>query len=233
MRPTQNNRRNRGRNNRKSNNTPSRNQVFDSNGPDVRVRGNALQIFEKYQTLARDAAGNGNRVKAEACYQHAEHYLRLYNVAVAAQEKEQFERQRRTHEHMNERRNRDDERRDYANRSEYPAFDPQKSQKASVEVTTLHIPEPDETHEGNEQPSLERAIFDLSEAPQPDLETTPLPPPDKTSHRSEQEAPPRKRGRPRKNPDTAPQKTLLNENKPKRPVGRPRKIIPEDANQIT
>ncbi|MDD9901245.1 MAG: DUF4167 domain-containing protein, partial [Alphaproteobacteria bacterium] len=53
--------------------------TFDSNGPDVRVRGNAFQITEKYQTLARDAAAAGDRVLAESYYQHAEHYQRLVN----------------------------------------------------------------------------------------------------------------------------------------------------------
>ena len=59
---------------------PLRNQVFDSNGPDVRVRGNAFQIYEKYQTLARDAASSGDRVAAENFLQHAEHYYRIIEV---------------------------------------------------------------------------------------------------------------------------------------------------------
>ena len=59
------------------NNVPNRNQVFDSNGPDVRIRGNAYQLYEKYQSLARDAHSAGDRVKAESCLQHAEHYFRI------------------------------------------------------------------------------------------------------------------------------------------------------------
>ncbi len=54
-------------------------QTFDSNGPDVRIRGNAYQINEKYLALARDAAGAGDRVLAESYYQHAEHYQRFIN----------------------------------------------------------------------------------------------------------------------------------------------------------
>ncbi len=54
-------------------------QTFDSNGPDVRIRGNATQINEKYITLARDASGAGDRVLAESYLQHAEHYQRLIN----------------------------------------------------------------------------------------------------------------------------------------------------------
>lgn len=53
--------------------------TFDSNGPDVRIRGNAYQITEKYQGLAKDAASAGDRVLAESYLQHAEHYQRLIN----------------------------------------------------------------------------------------------------------------------------------------------------------
>ncbi|MDE1150945.1 MAG: DUF4167 domain-containing protein [Micavibrio sp.] len=54
-------------------------QSFDSNGPDVRIRGTAYQITEKYITLARDATSSGDRVLAESYLQHAEHYQRMIN----------------------------------------------------------------------------------------------------------------------------------------------------------
>ena len=57
-----------------------RNQVFDSNGPDGRIRGNANQVMERYLGLARDASSQGDRVAAENYYQHAEHYFRLVNA---------------------------------------------------------------------------------------------------------------------------------------------------------
>lgn len=57
----------------------SRNQTYDSNGPDIRIRGNAHQVLEKYLTLARDAASQGDRIAAENYYQHAEHYFRVIN----------------------------------------------------------------------------------------------------------------------------------------------------------
>lgn len=60
-------------------NVPLRHQTFDSNGPDVRIRGNAWQVQEKYQALARDAMSSGDRVQAENYLQHAEHYLRIIN----------------------------------------------------------------------------------------------------------------------------------------------------------
>ena len=58
---------------------PNRSQVFDSNGPDVRIRGTAYQIQEKYMALAKDAASSGDRVLAESYLQHAEHYQRVIN----------------------------------------------------------------------------------------------------------------------------------------------------------
>lgn len=60
-------------------NGPNRAQVFDSNGPEVRIRGTAYQIQEKYMALAKDAASSGDRVLAESYLQHAEHYQRLIN----------------------------------------------------------------------------------------------------------------------------------------------------------
>jgi hypothetical protein len=58
----------------------NRNHVFDSNGPEVRVRGTAQQLFEKYLQLGRDATGSGDRVMAESYFQHAEHYFRILNA---------------------------------------------------------------------------------------------------------------------------------------------------------
>ena len=89
MRPNQNNKnRQRGRNNnggRKHVNPLSRN--FESNGPDVKVRGNAAHIAEKYLQLARDAQSSGDPVLAENYLQHAEHYFR---IVAAAQPQNQF-----------------------------------------------------------------------------------------------------------------------------------------------
>ncbi|ESY76317.1 hypothetical protein X740_29235 [Mesorhizobium sp. LNHC221B00] len=95
MRPQQQNRRMRGRNNngggggnnnnnnnnRKGPNPLTRN--YESNGPDVKIRGSAQQIAEKYATLARDAQSSGDRVMAENYLQHAEHYNRIIAAAQA------------------------------------------------------------------------------------------------------------------------------------------------------
>src|SRR5476649_697041 len=63
--------------NHNPNRPPNRNQIFDSRGPDVRVRGNAHQVFDKYQALAREAASSGDRIMAEAYWQYADHYYRM------------------------------------------------------------------------------------------------------------------------------------------------------------
>lgn len=67
--------RNRGRNRRSGGQNPNRH--YESNGPDVKIRGSAQQICEKYQQYARDAQSAGDRVAAENYLQHAEHYFRI------------------------------------------------------------------------------------------------------------------------------------------------------------
>lgn len=88
------NKRSRGRNNNNNNGggngmmngqhgrprPPHRQQTFDSNGPGIKIRGNAYQVFERYVALAREAASAGDRVAAENLYQHAEHYFRVMNA---------------------------------------------------------------------------------------------------------------------------------------------------------
>ena len=100
MRPNnqQNNNKNRsrGRNNnggRKHGNPLSRN--YESNGPDVKVRGNASHIAEKYLQLARDAQSSGDSVMAENYLQHAEHYFRILSAAQPqqGQQRDQFGQQ--------------------------------------------------------------------------------------------------------------------------------------------
>ena len=60
--------------------TSQRNQFFDSSGPNIKVRGNAYQIFERYVALAREASTGGDPIAAENLYQHAEHYFRINNA---------------------------------------------------------------------------------------------------------------------------------------------------------
>ncbi len=84
MRQGQQNRRGRGRgsNNNNNNNNRNKNQnpltrSFESNGPDVKIRGTPAHVAEKYITLARDALSSSDPVLAENYLQHAEHYNRI------------------------------------------------------------------------------------------------------------------------------------------------------------
>lgn len=71
------------------------NRTFDSNGPDVKIRGSASHIYEKYQSLSRDANAAGDRIGAENYMQHAEHYFRLMAAAQAAQQTREQQNQPR------------------------------------------------------------------------------------------------------------------------------------------
>jgi hypothetical protein len=88
MRPGQNKRmRGRPNNNRRGPNPLTRS--YESNGPDVKIRGNAHHVAEKYLQLARDAHTSSDPVAAENYLQHAEHYFRLIAAAQAAQQQQQ------------------------------------------------------------------------------------------------------------------------------------------------
>ena len=104
MRPGQN-RRMRGRNNNNNNNGNNGgrrgpnplSRPYESNGPDVKVRGTAQHIAEKYLQLARDAQSSGDHVMSENYLQHAEHYFRIVLAAqelLAEQTGQQFPPQR-------------------------------------------------------------------------------------------------------------------------------------------
>ncbi len=67
------------------------NRAYDSNGPEVKIRGTASHIYEKYLQLARDANGSGDRVMAENYLQHAEHYYRI--VAATQAQMAQYQAQ--------------------------------------------------------------------------------------------------------------------------------------------
>ena len=75
----QQNRRGRGRGGRKPQNPLARS--YESNGPDVKIRGTAAHIAEKYMSLARDHLASGDLVAAESYLQHAEHYNRIIMAA--------------------------------------------------------------------------------------------------------------------------------------------------------
>ena len=76
-------RRSRGRNNSNRKGPNPLTRSYESNGPDVKVRGTAMHIAEKYMSLARDAQANGDSVAVENYLQHAEHYNRIVMAAQA------------------------------------------------------------------------------------------------------------------------------------------------------
>ena len=61
------------------------NRTYDSSGPEIKIRGSASHVYEKYLQLARDANSGGDRVMAENYLQHAEHYYRIMAAAAAQQ----------------------------------------------------------------------------------------------------------------------------------------------------
>ncbi|KGF69979.1 hypothetical protein LL06_07975 [Hoeflea sp. BAL378] len=116
MRPGQQNKRGRGRGgnnpnnggggNRKGQNPLSR--TYDSSGPDVKIRGTAQHVAEKYMNLARDAQSSGDRVMAENYLQHAEHYNRIILTA-QAQMQERFQQGRDSQDQDDDDRDSDDD----------------------------------------------------------------------------------------------------------------------------
>ncbi|EKS30618.1 MAG: DUF4167 domain-containing protein [Afipia felis] len=126
-----NNKRMRGRNNNNhNNNRRSQNpmtRVFESNGPDIKIRGTASHIAEKYVQLARDARSSGDPVAAENYYQHAEHYFRLIAAAQEQlrQNQPQQQQQPRMDNDLGEEAGEEDS---YSNFGAEPGFAPQPQQ---------------------------------------------------------------------------------------------------------
>jgi hypothetical protein len=113
------------------------NRVFESAGPDGKVRGTPQQIIDKYNALARDAQVSGDRVAAENHLQHSEHYSRLLGEAQRQQQE-----QRQTQE-------RDEAQRPDGQRSETQQPDPQRhdSHRESSEASGLTTIDPHEAGE--------------------------------------------------------------------------------------
>ncbi|MCP4320229.1 MAG: DUF4167 domain-containing protein [Hyphomicrobiales bacterium] len=97
MRSGQQNKRGRGRNNNNNNGRKNGNPLsrsYDSTGPDVKIRGTAQHIADKYGAMARDALSSGDTVMAENYLQHAEHYNRII-ASAQAQMQERYQRDER------------------------------------------------------------------------------------------------------------------------------------------
>jgi hypothetical protein len=125
MRNGQNNKRMRNRNNNNNNNNRRgqnpMTRVYESNGPDIKIRGTASHIAEKYLQLARDARSSGDPVAAENYYQHAEHYFRLIAAAQEQFRQNQPQQQPRQDDLISED---DDEGESFSSFGQEPGFVP-------------------------------------------------------------------------------------------------------------
>jgi hypothetical protein len=127
------------------------NRVFDSSGPEGKVRGTPQQIIDKYNQLARDAQLSGDRVATENFQQHSEHYLRLLGVAQKEQDARREEQERQNRERQADR-------------------DRERAQRQERESNGS-----DEAHQSGEHRAQEPRTHnqhptgDLANAPQPDM----------------------------------------------------------------
>lgn len=160
MRPGQQNKRGRGRNNNNNNNNNNHRKggnpltrTYDSSGPDVKIRGTAQHIAEKYSALARDAQSAGDRVMAENYLQHAEHYNRII-AAAQAQMQDRFPR---------------DERSDNADRHDFSDRD---GFDRDDEIDSTPVEDQPAPAAAAPAPAAEQAAVDGS-GPQPVIEGTP------------------------------------------------------------
>jgi|SRR5438445_1645093 hypothetical protein len=129
MRNGQNKQRMRNRNNNNNNNNNNRRgqnpmtRVYESNGPDIKIRGTASHIAEKYLQLARDARSSGDPVAAENYYQHAEHYFRL--IAAAQEQFRQNQQPRGDEPVSTSSDDSEDDGENFSNFGQEPGFVPQ------------------------------------------------------------------------------------------------------------
>jgi len=186
MRPGQQNKRGRGRGNnnngggggnnnnnnfnRKGGNPLTR--TYDSSGPDVKIRGTAQHIAEKYAQLARDAQSSGDRVIAENYLQHAEHYNRII-ASAQAQMQERFQRDDRG-DYQDQGAERDGDDMDNGDNDDVVVVQPPREQHQQRQPR-----EPRENRESRERQQTDAATPAVSEdvidgtGPQPDIEGIP------------------------------------------------------------
>src|SRR3984885_4953596 len=173
MRNGQNNKRMRNRNNNNNSNNSNNNnrrgqnpmtRVFESNGPDIKIRGTASHVAEKYVQLARDARSSGDPVAAENYYQHAEHYFRL--IAAAQEQFRQNQPQPRTENEMPS-EDGDDDSESFSNFGQEPGFVPvqqqpfvprERHQPREQNVHREHRPQPQFQPQPQPQPVIPDSV---------------------------------------------------------------------------
>lgn len=127
------------------------NRVFDSSGPEGKVRGTPGQVIEKYNQLARDAQLSNDRVAMENFQQHAEHYLRLLSEAQKEADAKREEQEKANRERQAER-----DEQEKANRERQAERDRERNER--------------QEREASEKPTVVVDVADPSEQPQPDAQ---------------------------------------------------------------
>lgn len=181
MRNGQNNKRMRNRNNNNNNNNNNRRgqnpmtRVFESNGPDIKIRGTASHVAEKYVQLARDARSSGDPVAAENYYQHAEHYFRL--IAAAQEQFRQNQPQPRMDSEVQQQtEDGDDEGESFSHFGQEPGFVPQQ-QQPYIRDNSQRDHNSQREHRGDQQPYQREQQQPREHRPQPQYQPQPQPQP--------------------------------------------------------
>jgi Domain of unknown function (DUF4167) len=175
MRNGQNNKRMRNRNNNNNNNNRRgqnpMTRVFESNGPDIKIRGTASHVAEKYVQLARDARSSGDPIAAENYYQHAEHYFRL--IAAAQEQFRQNQPQPRQDEVVTSDDN-DDEDEGFSSFGQEPGFVPAQPQPYLRDNNQRERDRENQPYQ-REQPREHREQREREHRPQPQYQPQPQP----------------------------------------------------------
>jgi hypothetical protein len=143
-------------------------RVFESNGPDIKIRGTASHVAEKYVQLARDARSSGDPVAAENYYQHAEHYFRL--IAAAQEQFRQNQPQPRPDSEVVAEEGDDDE--GFSNFGQEPGFVPvqqQPYQPRDNNQRDQQSYQPREQHQPREHQREQRNQPQFQPQPQPTI----------------------------------------------------------------
>ncbi len=183
-------------NNRRSNNVGNVvNRVFDSAGPEGKVRGTPQQIIEKYQGLYRDAQLSGDRVAAENFQQHAEHYTRMLSEA-QRELNERREQNQNQNQGQNQQNGSNHQPNQSSGQSQGSGGQPQPAAPAQAGASSEMMPQMPVVDAGERQPEMaDNGLATFGEE-QVDLVTTP------ESEASKPKRAPRKRS-PRKPAEAA------------------------------
>lgn len=134
--------RSRGRNRRSGGNPQNAfnnpNRHYESVGPDVKIRGSAQQVLEKYLQYARDAQTSGDRILSEAYFQFAEHYQRIVAKQLEARNQQQQQQQQNRGDRRDDRDNRPNGDRDYRGNQPSEGADAGEEDAGEAVVTSTH-----------------------------------------------------------------------------------------------